>query len=206
TQDELEGLERMGEKSAANLVASLERAKQTRLPRFLIALGIRHVGETLAEILSAHFGDLDPLMDAKIEHIEAIEGVGPTIAESVVRFFGDRANRAEVKRLRELGIGWPAELPAELPAGGAAASMAEGKVEGKLAGKSFVLTGTLSAPRSEFKQRIQAAGGKVVGSVSKKTSYVVAGESAGESAGSKLKKAEELGVQVLDEAGLEKLL
>jgi DNA ligase (NAD+) len=202
TQDELEGLERMGEKSAANLVASLERAKQTRLPRFLIALGIRHVGETLAEILSAHFGDLDPLMDAKIEHIEAIEGVGPTIAESVVRFFGDRANRAEVKRLRELGIGWPAELPAKLPAGGAA----EGKVEGKLAGKSFVLTGTLSAPRSEFKQRIQAAGGKVVGSVSKKTSYVVAGESAGESAGSKLKKAEELGVQVLDEAGLEKLL
>jgi len=191
TQAQLEGLERMGEKSATNLVASLERAKATTLPRFLIALGIRHVGETLAKILAAHYGELDQLLDASSETIERIEGVGPTIAESVARFFEDPANRAEVARLRELGVHWPS----------VETTRDEGR-SAKLEGKTFVLTGTLSAPRSDFKQRIEAEGGKVQGSVSKKTSYLVAGESAG----SKLKKAEDLGVEVLDEAALEALL
>jgi len=184
------GLERMGEKSAANLVASLEKAAQTTLARFLIALGIRHVGETLAELLASHFGDLESLARASAEQIAGIEGVGPTIAESVVRFFADERNRAEIGRLRELGVRW--EKARASPAGSA----------GGLAGKTLVLTGTLGISRSQAKSRIEAAGGKVVGSVSKRTSYLVAGESPG----SKLRKAEELGVPVLDEAELEALL
>jgi DNA ligase (NAD+) len=186
----LEGLERMGARSAANLVQSLGRSSETTLPRFLIALGIRHVGQTIAEILAQRFGDLDPLMAASPEDIEATEGVGPTIAESVHRFFADPANGAEIARLRELGVRW-APVEQTTPEGAQA-----------LSDLTFVLTGTLSAPRDAFKQRIQAAGGKVVGSVSKKTDYLVAGESAG----SKLDKAEKLGVTVLDEEGLEKLL
>ena len=189
--EQLEGLERMGAKSAANLVQSLERARETTLQRFLIALGIRHVGETIADILASRFGDLDPLMAASAEQIEAVEGVGPTIAESVARFFADPANQEEIARLRSLDVRWEVvEAPAEDDA------------EAALAGCTFVLTGTLSAPRGEFKQRIEAAGGKVTGSVSKKTTYVVAGENAG----SKLTKAQDLGVAVLDEAGLEALL
>jgi DNA ligase (NAD+) len=186
----LAGLERMGEKSAANLVASLEKAAHTTLARFLIALGIRHVGETLAELLATHFGDLEPLARASAEQIAGIEGVGPTIAESVVRFFADERNRAEVERLRQLGVRWE-RAPAS-PVSSA----------GGLAGKTLVLTGTLGISRSQAKSRIEAAGGKVVGSVSKRTSYLVAGESPG----SKVRKAEELGVPVLDEAELEALL
>lgn len=187
---EIESLERMGAKSAANLSASLAKARRTTLPRFLIALGIRHVGETIAEVLARHFGDLDPLMAASAAAIESVEGVGPTIAESVSRFFADPANRTEIARLRELGVRWDPVVdstPAE---------------DAVLAGRTFVLTGTLSAAREVFKERIEAAGGKVVGSVSKKTDYLVAGESAG----SKLDKARQLGVAVLDEAGLEALL
>ncbi len=186
-------LERMGEKSAANLLEALERAKQTTLPRFLIALGIRHVGETVAELLAEAFGDLDPLMAADAEAIAAIPGIGPTIAESVARFLSDSANRREVGELRALGVRWPAhEGPTSDENAGARS----------LDGLTFVLTGTLSAPRGEFKKRIEAAGGRVVGSVSKKTSYLVAGEKAG----SKLEKASALGVEVLDEAGIEALL
>jgi DNA ligase (NAD+) len=184
------GLERMGDKSAANLVVSLEKARHTTLDRFLIALGIRHVGETLAELLASHFGDLEPLASATAEQIAGIEGVGPTIAESVAGFFADQGNRAEVARLQQLGVRW--EKPARSPA----------RSETILAGQTFVLTGTLGMPRSQVKSRIEAAGGKVVGSVSKRTSYLVAGESPG----SKLRRAEELGVPVLDEAGLEALL
>ncbi|MCS5638643.1 MAG: NAD-dependent DNA ligase LigA, partial [Myxococcota bacterium] len=158
----LEGLERMGAKSAANLVAGLERARQTTLPRFLVALGIPHVGATMAEVLANEFSDLDSLMAATVPEIEKIEGVGPTIAESVARFFGDATNSAEVKRLISLGIRWPSPEPRQASA------------DGKLAGLAFVLTGTLSAPRGEFKQRIEAAGGKVPGSLSKKTDYLVA--------------------------------
>jgi DNA ligase (NAD+) len=187
----LAGLPRMGERSAANLVAALDRARRTTLSRFLFALGIRHVGEGVAELLAAHFaGDLDALAEASQEELQATPGIGPTIAESVARFFADPRNRAEVARFRELGVAWPR---GERRARG----------EGPLAGKTFVLTGGLaSMTRDEAKDRIEAAGGKVTGSVSKKTDYVVAGEDPG----SKLRKAEELGVEVLDEAGLLALL
>ena len=186
----LEELERMGRKSAANLVRSLERAKQTTLTRFLIALGIREVGEGVADLIARHFGDLDPLMAASREDLEAIEGVGPTIAESLARFFADPRNAAEVRQLRELGVRWSASKPA--PQG-----------EGPLSGKTFVLTGGLAGmTRSRAKQRIQALGGKVVSAVSKKTDYVVAGADPG----SKLDKAKRLKLQILDEPALEKLL
>jgi DNA ligase (NAD+) len=189
-RDELLELERMGEKSADNLLAALARAGRTTLPRLLFALGIRHVGEGVAELLAAHFGDLDPIMESPREELEAVEGVGPTIAESVARFFADERNRGEVARLRELGVQWPKTAPVR-------------RGEGRLAGKSFVLTGTLPGmSRAEAKQRIVAAGGKVTSSVSKKTDYVVAGAEPG----SKLDRARELGVEVLDEAALEKLL
>ena len=186
----LAGLERMGEKSAAKLVASLEKARQTTLARFLIALGIRHVGETLAELLASHFGDLEPLASASAEQMAGIEGVGATIAESVARFFADEGNRAEVARLQQLGVCWEKAAPSSGPS------------DAILAGETFVLTGTLGIPRSQAKSRIEAAGGRVVGSISKRTSYLVAGENPG----SKLRKAEELGVPVLDETGLEALL
>ena len=178
----------VGEKSATNLIASLERARQTTLSRFLIALGIRHVGEGVAELLARQFGDLDPLIAATREEIEAVEGVGPTIAESLVRFFADPRNGQEVNRLRELGVRWEATPPLR---------------EGALSGKTFVLTGALTGmTRVEAKERIAALGGKVSSSVSKKTDYVVAGVDPG----SKVAKAEELGVEVLDEAALAKLL
>ncbi len=189
----LAGLERMGEKSAANLIARLERARETTLPRFLLALGIRHVGESVAQLLARHFGDLDALLRASQEELCAVDGVGPVIAESVARFLADPRNAAEIAALRELGVRWPAQAPRA----GAA------EPEGPLAGKSFVLTGTLPGlTRGEARARIQAAGGKVTGSVSKKTDYVVAGSEAG----SKLAAAQELGVAVIDEAGLRALL
>ncbi len=185
----LQGLERMGEKSAANLIASLASARETSLPRFLIAMGIPHVGSTMAELLAGEFGDLDPLMAASAGEIEKIEGVGTVIAESVVRFFGDDGNTDEVNRLRALGVRWAPAQPVKIDSSGA------------LAGLSFVLTGTLSSPRPDFKRRIEAAGGKVLGSLSQKTRFLVAGENPG----SKLQKAQRLGVEVLDEAGLEAL-
>jgi DNA ligase (NAD+) len=183
-------LDRMGGKSAANLLDSLDRAKHTTLARFLIALGIRHVGAGVAELLSSHFGDLDPMLAASQEELLAIEGIGPTIAESIEAFGNDDRNRAEIGKFRELGVGWPAGERA--PAAG-----------NSLKGKSFVLTGTLeSMTRDEAKRRIQSEGGKVTGSVSKKTDYVVVGADPG----SKASKAEELGVQILDQAGFEALL
>jgi DNA ligase (NAD+) len=189
TADQLAGLERMGEKSAANLTAALERAKQTTLPRFLVALGIPEVGENVAELLAAHFGDLDALMNAGAEELTAVDGVGPVIAERVAHFFADETHRAEVARFRALGVRWPRIARREAGAG----------AEGPLAGKTFVLTGTLpTLARADAEARIKAAGGSVTGSVSKKTSYVVAGEAAG----SKLRKAAELGVPVIDEAEL----
>jgi DNA ligase (NAD+) len=186
-------LERMGEKSATNLIAALERARKTTLPRLLIALGIRHVGETVAEALAIHFGALDRLFEASREEIAGIEGIGPTIAESVSRFMGDSQNRAELDRLIELGL--ELQQPAPPPSTDVDTASA-------LQGLTFVLTGTLSRPRSEVKAEIEAAGGKVTGSVSKKTSYVVAGDDPG----SKVRKASDLGVEILDEAGLESLL
>ncbi|MBK7948593.1 MAG: NAD-dependent DNA ligase LigA [Deltaproteobacteria bacterium] len=191
--EDLEALPRMGEKSAANLVAALERARHTTLARWLIALGIRHVGETVAEMLAQRFETMERLLSATPEEIGAIEGIGGTIAESVGRFLADPHNRAEIARFAELGL--VVESPPARP------TPAEGGSD-VLAGLTFVLTGTLSQPREVFERRIKDAGGKTSGSVSKKTSYVLAGEEAG----SKLKKATELGVAVLDEAGFEALL
>jgi DNA ligase (NAD+) len=190
--EQLEALPRMGEKSAANLVAALERARTTTLPRLLVALGIPEVGAGVAELLAARFGDLAPLLAADAAVLEEIDGVGPVIAQKVAAFFEDETHRRELARLLELGVHFEKTAPR-----GTAAP------EGPLAGKTFVLTGTLpTLSRAEAGERIIAAGGKVTGTVSKKTHYVVAGEAAG----SKLAKAQELGVAVLDEAGLIALL
>ncbi len=189
-RETLAGLERMGEKSAGNLLARLERARQTTLARFLVALGIRHVGETVAELLAAHFGDLGPLIAASREELEAVPGVGPTIAESVASFFADPRNREELERLRACGVRFEPAAPLR-------------RGEGPLAGKTFVLTGTLAGlSRAEAKSRIEARGGKVVGSVTKQTDYVVAGAEPG----SKLDRARELEVEAIDEARLRELL
>ncbi len=186
-------LPRMGEKSADNLLAALEKARHTTLPRFLIALGIPEVGGGVADLLARHFGDLEPLMAASQEELEAVEGVGPIIAERVRTYFDEPAHEEEIARLRERGVRWP---PIEVRS-------ADEPAEGPLSGKTFVLTGTLEGlSRSEARARIEAAGGKVTSAVSKKTDYVVAGEAAG----SKLKKARELEVAILDAAGLEALL
>ena len=190
-KEKLLGLERMGDKSALNLLASLEKARHTTLTRFLIALGVRHVGATVAELLAGHFGDLDPLVAAPVETLAQIDGVGPVIAESVSSFFADPRNAAEVSRLREFGVCWDVSAPRPTAA------------SGLFAGKKFVLTGTLpNLKRDDAKQRIEEAGGRVVGSVSKKTDYLVAGAEAG----SKLTKAQELQVSVVDESGLLELL
>jgi DNA ligase (NAD+) len=188
----LAALERMAEKSAANLVAGLEKSKQTTLARFLYALGIRHVGEATAKDLARHFGALDRIMDASLEALLQVNDVGPVVAQSIRTFFEQPHNREVVEQLRAAGITWPEH-------DGAAASQAPQP----LAGRTLVLTGTLpTLTRDEAKALIEAAGGKVAGSVSKKTHFVVAGEEAG----SKLDKARELGVPVLDEDGLRTLL
>ncbi len=183
-------LERMAEKSAANLVASLERARSTTLERFIYALGIRHVGESTARDLARHFGSLEAVMEASEDELLQVPDVGPVVAASIVRFFAEPHNREVVEQLRAAGVHWP-----------------EGKrrhrAVGALAGKTVVLTGTLPHwTRDEARERIEAAGGKVSGSVSKKTDYVVAGDEAG----SKLDKARELGVPVIDEAQLKSML
>ena len=186
----LAALDRMAEKSAANLVAALEHSKSTTLPRFLFALGIRHVGESTAKELARHFGGLDAVMDASEEALLEVDDVGPVVAQSIHTFFRQPHNREVVEQLRAAGVHWEEGEPAPravLP----------------LAGKTFVITGTLpTLSREEAKERLEAAGAKVAGSVSKKTSYVVAGEAAG----SKLDKAQELGIEVLDEAGMLDLL
>ena len=193
TKEQLLELPRMGEKSADNLVAALERARDTTLPRFLIALGIPEVGAGVAELLAARFGDLDPLAAADEESLTAIDGVGPIIAAKVARHFADADVKREIARFRELGVRWPVVEPRDP---GEA-------IEGPLAGRTFVLTGTLDGmSRSEAKARIEAAGGKVTSAVAKKTDFVIAGDAAG----SKLRKAQELGVRILDGAGLEALL
>jgi len=186
----LAGLDRMAEKSAQNLVDALEKSKQTTLPRFLFGLGIRHVGETTAKDLARHFGGLDRLMDAGEGQLLEVNDVGPIVAQSVHTFFAQPHNREVIAQLRAAGVQWPEHEPS------AAAVL-------PLAGKTFVLTGTLPAlAREDAKAMIEAVGGKVSGSVSKRTDYVVAGAEAG----SKLAKAQELGVAILDEAGLRALL
>jgi DNA ligase (NAD+) len=186
----LVALERMGEKSAQNLLANLEKSKATTLPRFLYALGIRHVGEATARDLARHFGKLDGILDASAEQLLEVPDVGPVVAESIHTFFAQPHNREVVEQLRACGVHWDESEPvAQAPK--------------PLAGKTVVLTGTLpTLSRDEAKDLLEAAGAKVAGSVSKKTSYVVAGAEAG----SKLEKAQELGIPVLDEDGLRRLL
>ncbi|MCB2032560.1 MAG: NAD-dependent DNA ligase LigA, partial [Ottowia sp.] len=186
----LAALDRMAEKSAQNLLDALEKSKQTTLARFLYALGIRHVGESTAKDLARHFGQLDAVMNASVEQLAQVPDVGPVVAESIRTFFDQPHNREVVEHLRAVGVHWPEGAPTEgatLP----------------LVGKTFVLTGTLpTLSRDDAKAMLEAAGAKVAGSVSKKTSYVVAGEEAG----SKLDKARELGVPVIDEGGMRALL
>ncbi len=189
----LAALDRMADKSAQNIVAALEKSKQTTLPRFLFGLGIRHVGEATAKDLARHFGQIDRIMDAPEEQLLAVRDVGPVVARSIRTFFDQPHNREVVEQLRAAGVTWTEHEPS---AAADAASL-------PLFGKTLVLTGTLpTLSREEAKALIEEAGGKVAGSVSKKTHYVVAGEEAG----SKLEKAQTLGVPILDEAGLQALL
>jgi len=189
TLDDLAGLERMGEKSARKLLANIEASRNQPLPRILNGLGIPFVGERTAQFLAEEFQDLDKIADAGEDDLQKAEEVGPKVAHSIRRFFHEKRNRELVERLRQERFRFTYEFTRP-KAGG-------------LTGKTFVLTGTLpTLAREEAKQRIEAAGGKVSGSVSKKTDFVVAGEDPG----SKLDKARELGVQVLDEDGLKELL
>jgi len=182
----LVNLERMAEKSANNVLASIEKSKQTTLPRFLFGLGIRHVGEATAKELARHFGKMDAIMDATLEQLLQVADVGPIVAQSLRTFFDQPHNREVVEQLRACGVTWTEGEPT------AGASL-------PLVGQTFVLTGTLpTLSRDQAKDMLEALGAKVAGSVSKKTHCVVAGAEAG----SKLDKAQELGIQVLDEAGL----
>ena len=186
----LAGLERMAQKSAQNVIDALEHSKQTTLARFIYGLGIRSVGEATAKDLAAHFGGLQALLDAPLEALLQVNDVGPIVAESILQFFGEPHNRQVIASMRKLGVNWP-EI-----AGKQAAS-------GVLLGKTLVLTGTLpNLSRDAAQALIEAAGGKVSGSVSKKTHYVAAGSDAG----SKLEKAQALGVPVINEADLLALL
>jgi len=188
TKDDLLSLERMGEKSAQNILDEIERSKNLPLERVIYGLGIRMVGERTAQFLAEHFGSMEALENAGIEELQNVNEVGPRIAESIAEFFSIAANRKLIERLREAGL----------------ALKGTKKERGtKLAGKTFVLTGTLPKyTRDEAKKMIEDAGGKVTGSVSKKTDYVVAGADAG----SKLDKAKDLGVAVIDEKELEQLV
>jgi DNA ligase (NAD+) len=186
----LSSLDRMAEKSAQNVLAALEKSKSTTLNRFLFGLGIRHVGEATAKDLARHFGTLDAIMEASVEQLLQVRDVGPVVAESIHTFFAQPHNREVVEQLRACGVHWDEGAPAQ-------------KVPQVLAGKTVVLTGTLpTLGRDAAKALIENAGGKVSGSVSKKTHYVVAGSEAG----SKLDKARELGVAVLDEGALLEML
>ena len=188
TKDNLLQLERIGEKSAENVLAEIESSKKLPLERVIYGLGIRFVGERTAQFLAEHFGSLDAIMKASAEELEEVNEVGPRIAESIVEFFSDEHNRKLVSDLRKAGLTFTGQK----------------KEKGtRLAGKTFVLTGTLERhTRDEAKKMIEDAGGRVSGSVSKKTDYVVAGSDAG----SKLDKARELGVSVIGEEELEGLL
>ena len=189
-------LERMAEKSAQNLLDALQASKATTLARFIYGLGIRHVGETTAKDLARHFGNLDALLAADEDALLQVPDVGPVVSQSIRHFFAEPHNRDIITRLRAAGLHWP-----EHEAAPDVASTPPGNLP--LAGKTVVLTGTLpTLAREQAKEMLEAAGAKVTGSVSKKTDYVVAGEEAG----SKLDKAQALGIAILDEAGMLALL
>jgi DNA ligase (NAD+) len=185
--EEIAALERMADKSATNLVGALENSKTTTLERFIYALGIREVGESTARILAQEFGDLDPLMAADLEALQAVRDIGPVVARHIHAFFRESHNLDVIAKLRAAGVHWkPVQRPRSRP----------------LAGKTFVITGTLSIPREALKERLLAAGATVSGSVSKKTDYLVVGENPG----SKYDKARDLGIEILDEAACLALL
>jgi DNA ligase (NAD+) len=181
-------LERIGKKTAETLLAEIEKSKQNPLNRVLFGLGIRFIGERTAQLLAEEFGSMDALMAASGEELEHVNEVGPRVAQAIREFFDEGKNRELVEKLRKAGLTFTAE---------------KRKKSSQLEGLTFVLTGTLpNLTREDAKARIEAAGGRVSGSVSKKTNYLVAGEEAG----SKLDKARELGVKVVDEAELVDLL
>jgi DNA ligase (NAD+) len=189
TEDQLASLERMGKKSAANVIRNIENSKNLPLPRVISALGIRFVGERTAELLAEHFGSLEKIAAADAEELQGAEEVGPKVAESIMAFFRERHNHELIGRLKQAGLQFEHTV--------------KQKKEGKLKGLVFVLTGTLpSLTREEAKEKIEAAGGKVTGSVSAKTNYVVAGEEAG----SKLDKARALNIKVIGEPELVELV
>ena len=191
TVEELAQLERMGEKSATNVVEAIDKSRKTELPRFLFALGIRDVGETTSGLLAMHFGGLDALMAADTDALEAVSGIGPKVAARIREFFDENHNVRVINGLIEAGVTWSESEPM---------ATAEG---GVLDGMTFVITGTLPGmSRDDAKKLIQANGGKVTGSVSKKTTYLLAGDRAG----SKLTKAQDLGVEIIDEARLKAML
>lgn len=190
-KDELAAMERMGEKSAENLINSIANSKSTTLRRFLFALGIREVGETTASSLADHYGSLSSIISASEEELQGVDDVGPVVAARIRAFFDEAHNRDVIDSLVKQGLNWPETKPRAAPA------------DGSLTGKTFVLTGTLSSmTRDDAKREIQNRGGKVTGSVSAKTDYLVAGDKPG----SKLSRAQKLGVEVLDEMRLVKLL
>ncbi len=191
TRKELSELDRMGERSAENLVGSIEESKSTTLARFLFALGIREVGEATAAGIAAHFGNLAEVISATEDDLQRVQDVGPVVAARLRAFLSEKHNLEVIARLQEYGVVWAEADPAQAHADGA------------LMGKTFVITGTLpTMTRDEAKELIQSAGGKVTGSVSSKTDYLVAGEKAG----SKLIKAEKLEITILDETALQNLI
>jgi len=188
TEEQLVSLERMGKKSATALLGEIDKSRQAPLDRVLFGLGIRFVGERTAQALAEEYGSMDALMQASREELERVNDVGPRVSEAIREFFDEPRNRDLVERLREAGLRFTGE---------------KRKKTSQLAGLTFVLTGTLPGlSRDEAKGKIENAGGHVSGSVSKKTNYVVAGADAG----SKLEKANSLGVPVIDEAALIKML
>jgi DNA ligase (NAD+) len=185
TEEQIVSLERMGKKSASKIIRNIDNSRRQPLARVLNGLGIPFVGERTAQILASHFGSLDAIAAASDDELQEAEEIGPKVADSIRQFFAEERNRELVERLRAAGLQFTAEKKV--------------KAAGPLTGRTFVLTGTFpTLKRDEAKQRIESAGGKVAGSVSSKTDFVVAGEEAG----SKLDKAQQLGIEIIDEARL----